>query len=669
MQKPAHGERAAAVPAERCSMLRFVSPRYWRTWLLLAWMRLAALAPVGVTLRMHKALGRLAGVLFASRARVARRNLELCFPERSPEEIDALLRLHFEALGAGLGETALAWFAPREKLLGALEIDGREHVLAALAKGKGVLLYTGHFTSLEVTGPLLAEHVPRFTFMFSRRSNALLDEIQRRRRSRVAHASFPSDDVRGLISSLKQNNVVWYAADQYYGGPRAELVRFFHEPAMTNTAITRIARITGAAVVPFFYRRRPEDVWSLSFQPPVEDFPGEDPRRDVRGLVKKLEQAIRRAPEQYMWGHKRFKNRPAPLPDVYTAPAAPALDPMPARALASDGRTVRSPFHMMRGAGDGALRTLRLRIASTLVGLAHGLCIGAAGLVPGMSGGSAALVLGVYQRLLRAISRLDGRWLQLLLQRRFAEALQRLDLLFVAPIALGILCAPLLFSRALPLHVLVAEMPEMTYGLIFGSIAASIVSLLVGVGEKRFAPYAWLLAGVTLGCTAVLFVPASTPPDSLWFPFLGGLLLVVVMMMPGLSGAIVLVLLGEQAASLGALTRFGIEVMVPLAAGALAGALLFSRLMTWLLDRYRVQTMLTMVGMLGGSLLALWPFREWVYTDIDGRMTLVSAAPYLPQTLDRGVLLGVGMMLIGAAVYGVLERALRRARWASVQQV
>lgn len=639
-------------------------------------MRVAALAPTRITLSLHKALGRAAGVLLAPRARTIRRNLELCFPERSPAEIESLLRAHFEALGAAIGETALAWFAPRHKLVRSLEIEGREHLDAALAQGRGVLLYTGHFTSLEVTGPLLAEIVPRLTFMFSRRSNALIDEIQARRRGRSAHASFPSNDIRGLLGSLKRNGVVWYAADQYYGGPRAQLVRFFHEPAMTNAAITRIARISGAAIVPFFYRRRPEDgVWSLSFHPPVEHFPSDDPHRDTRRLIAKLEEAIRRAPEQYMWSHKRFKNRPAPLPDAYAAPAAvpsPSSAPAPVRKpagrLAQTPSKVRGALRTLHSIGEAAIRTTRSRIATTLVGLARGLCIGAAGLVPGMSGGSAALVLGVYQRLLRAIARLDRHWLQLLMQRRFAEALQRLDLLFVAPIALGILCAPLLFSRAVPLHALVAEMPEMTYGLIFGLISASIVSLLAGVGEKRFAPYAWLLAGVALGCSAVLFVPGATPPESLWPAFLGGLLLVVVMMVPGLSGAIVLVILGEQAASLGALARFDIDVLAPLAAGALAGALLFSRLMTWLLDRYRVHTMLTMVGMLGGSLLALWPFREWIYTEIDGRMTLVSAAPYLPQTLDRGVLLGVGMMLVGAAVYGVLERGLRQVRWSSAPQ-
>src|SRR5690606_24905049 len=110
--------------------------------------------------------------------------------------------------------------------------------------------------------------------------------------------------------------------------------------------------------------------------------------------------------------------------------------------------------------------------------LMRGVCIGAAHLVPGVSGGSAALVLGVYQRLLRAIARLDAEWIRLLLRRRFIEALRRIDILFVWPIALGMIAAPIIFSRAAPLHVLIAELPELTYGLLFGFIAASLVPLM-----------------------------------------------------------------------------------------------------------------------------------------------------------------------------------------------
>ncbi|MBN1238816.1 MAG: lipid A biosynthesis acyltransferase [Gammaproteobacteria bacterium] len=313
-------------------LLRFWSPRYWPTWLLLLWFYAAAQLPFRANVRLHKLLGRAGGALLGSSARVARRNLELCFPERPAADIDALLRRHFEAMGACIGETAFAWFASLRRLRVPLDVEGQEHLDAALRRGRGVLLFTGHFTGLEMTGPLLNSLTDRFTFMFSGRRNPLLDVIQRRRRARIAKRWFPKDDVRGLLLSLRDNCVVWYAADQFYRGKRGELVDFFHEPAVTNTAVSRLASISGAAVLPFFYRRRADDSgYVLTFNPPPPDFPSGDPAADTRRLILLLEAAIRRSPEQYWWSHKRFRDRPAALPDAYAASAA-GVAPSPPQA-------------------------------------------------------------------------------------------------------------------------------------------------------------------------------------------------------------------------------------------------------------------------------------------------------------------------------------------------
>lgn len=307
----------ADVPVSR-NLRSFAAPAYWPTWALLTWLRCTAALPVRWALALHKAIGRAAGMLLAPRARIARRNLQLCFPELASPEVDALLRRHYEALGACVAETALAWFASPRKLRACVDVEGAEHLDEALRAGRGVLLYTGHFTPLEVTGPLLAAVTPQFAFMFSRRNNALLDEFQARQRARMAANAFPSSDVRALLRSLKNNAVVWYAADQFYRGRNAQPVQFFHETAMTNTAISRIARLSGATVLPFSYRRRANDArYVLRFEAPLPGFPSGDDKADTRRLVGRLEEAIRRAPEQYLWGHKRFRGRPAPLPDVY----------------------------------------------------------------------------------------------------------------------------------------------------------------------------------------------------------------------------------------------------------------------------------------------------------------------------------------------------------------
>jgi KDO2-lipid IV(A) lauroyltransferase len=296
-------------------------PRYWSAWCLWLWLRASALVSIDTALWVHRRIGR--GLYWVARKqrRVVLRNLELCFPELSSVAVRALAKRHFEALAASFAECAIAWFAPDERLDGRFEIVGLEHLEAALERRKGVILYTGHFTTLEICGRPLKHITPQFACLFSRRSNALLEEIQRQGRMRIAHESIRSDDVRAMLRSLKRNAVVWYAPDQVYR--RGQLVPFFHELAMTNVATSRLARLSGAAVIPFRYRRLDgQGRYELQFHAPLEDFPTDDAIRDTRRLVECLEEFIRACPEQYQWAHRRFRARPPELPDLYrTDPA------------------------------------------------------------------------------------------------------------------------------------------------------------------------------------------------------------------------------------------------------------------------------------------------------------------------------------------------------------
>jgi putative membrane protein len=289
----------------------------------------------------------------------------------------------------------------------------------------------------------------------------------------------------------------------------------------------------------------------------------------------------------------------------------------------------------------------------------RGICIGMADLVPGVSGGTMALILGVYQRLIAAVARVDSAWFGLVLRGRLIEALRRIDILFIAPIAAGMLFAIILFSRIVPIGLLIAELPEMMFGLFFGLIAASVVSLFRRVEAGPWTGYGWLGIGIALGFSTVLIVPVSTP-DDVWMLFLSGMAAATAMLMPGISGAYVLLLLGKYSATIEALGQFDWRFMAPLAFGAIVGALGFSRLIAWLLEHYYRRVMLTVTGLLGGTLLAIWPFQEWVYVEVGGKSRLVSATPYMPQTLDIGVLLGLVMIGVGIVVYRSIERLAHR---------
>ncbi len=312
-----HAPAAAASPAEpRRSLLTFWRPRYWPAWLFVAWLALWATLPLAWSLAVHRVYGRVMYRLARRPRHFARRNLELCFPQLNVAEREQLLKRHFESLGMSIAEIGFAWLAADRRNRGRFTVRGIEHVRAALAHGKGAILYAGHFTTLEICGRPLKQPLPTFTAMFSHRSNPLLEEIQRRGRLRLAHETVPSDNVRALLRALQRNAAVWYAPDQTQ--KQGELVPFFGEPAMTSLATSKLARLSGAPVVPFSFRRTDDrGHYELEFHAPLRDFPTSDALADTQALVRMLEDFIRAAPEQYQWLHRRFKNRPAPWPNPY----------------------------------------------------------------------------------------------------------------------------------------------------------------------------------------------------------------------------------------------------------------------------------------------------------------------------------------------------------------
>ena len=259
----------------RRSLRSFWQPRYWPAWCAMAWLRAWAALPLAWSLCVHRLHGRAMYSLAPRQRHVVRRNLEICFPRLTARERERLVKRHFESVGMSLGECAFAWFASDHRIRGRFTVLGLEHVTEALAKGHGVILYTGHFTALEPCGRPLRLALPNFTVLFSHRGNALLDEMQRRGRLRVAHEAVPSDNVRALLRALKRNAAVWYAPDQMHS--LGELVPFFGEPAMTSLATSKLARLSGAPVIPFSYRRCDKrGHYALEFHAPLHGLPTAD---------------------------------------------------------------------------------------------------------------------------------------------------------------------------------------------------------------------------------------------------------------------------------------------------------------------------------------------------------------------------------------------------------
>ncbi len=285
----------------------------------------------------------------------------------------------------------------------------------------------------------------------------------------------------------------------------------------------------------------------------------------------------------------------------------------------------------------------------------RGMCIGAADLVPGVSGGTMALILGIYKRLIGAIAHFDAVLLGHLRRIEIVAALRRIDILFLVPIGIGVLLALVIFSRVIPLSLLVTEFPEAMFGFFFGLIAASIVGLLSHVELGGAKGLVWLALGAAFGLAAATLVPVQTP-DAGWFIFVAGMAAIAAMLVPGISGSFVLLILGKYTDAIDALGRLDFSFLLPLLGGIVTGALVFSRAISWLLERFYRQTMLTVIGILGGSLLAVWPFKDRQYEMIAGKARMVSADPYFPLGLDVTTASGFAAILAGLLLYRLLDR-------------
>lgn len=290
----------------------YLNPRWWPTWLMIGVIWLFSRLPLALQWRMGRAIGELAYRTLSSRRHITAVNIGLCFPELTPEQQQALVRKSFHSNGIGIMELGLAWFRNPADFLTATRVHGLEHLEAALAKGGGVLLLGGHYSTLDLGGSLVTQYIEA-DVMQRDHNNALMNAIMTRARERRYGAVLGSKDLRGLLKLLKRNRVVWYAADQDYGRKDIVFAPFFGTPAGSITATARIAERSGCQVVPFSHFRREGEVgYDIFFHPPLAPFPIGDDVADATLVNASLERELRRFPDQYLWMHRRFKTRPSP---------------------------------------------------------------------------------------------------------------------------------------------------------------------------------------------------------------------------------------------------------------------------------------------------------------------------------------------------------------------
>ena len=284
--------------------MSYFLPKYWLTWVGVIILYTISWLPYKLQLFLGKLLGRLLYKIGSSRKKVAMKNLELCFPEMSQEELTRTLKKNFENTGIALFETGMGWWWPDWRVKRKIKVIGRR-------EDKGVLLLTMHYLSVEINCRGIGMGHPMVVF-YRPHNNQLMEFFQFRGRGRSNKYMLGKRDVKGLIKALRQKEVCVYLPDQDYGRNRSLFVPFFAvSDAATTTGTLIFARqknIQNHILIPT--RNDDGSGYTLEIKPMMEDFPTDDDEADLIRINQELEKAIMFKPEQYMWLHRRFKTRP-----------------------------------------------------------------------------------------------------------------------------------------------------------------------------------------------------------------------------------------------------------------------------------------------------------------------------------------------------------------------
>lgn len=284
-----------------------------------------------------------------------------------------------------------------------------------------------------------------------------------------------------------------------------------------------------------------------------------------------------------------------------------------------------------------------------------GFCMGAADVVPGVSGGTMALILGIYTRLINAIRSFDFEWVKAGFRLDLKSFMSRPHFTFLIPLVIGIALALFFFTRIVPLPELIRVHPEPVYGLFFGLITGTIIILFHELREPDVLTVFALIGGVMAGLYVFNLIPVNTP-ESAWFIFLAGALAICAMILPGISGSFILLILKKYAYVFNAIGHLQLSVIIPFALGAATGLVLFSRFLSWLLARFYQPTLLAINGLLIASLWVIWPFQNRVYETIKGKEELTGSSPFMPALETEGLWFAMVMIITGVVLVLFIHR-------------
>lgn len=291
--------------------LKYLLPNYWLTWLGIGLLYMLVQLPYPVIYRLGIWSGSLSQKILRRRAKIAYTNLSLCFPNWSTDEIKYHVKKNFESVGMGLFETGMAWFWSNRRIRKWCAVEGLENLNLSLQQNRGVLLIGIHFLTLELGGRILGLYKAGIG-VYRPHNNPLLNWIQYKGRLKSNKDFIERHDMRKMIKSLKNGEILWYAPDHDYGRKNMVFASFFAMPqASTTIGTSLLMRVAEPKIISFApLRNHDGSGYTLSISPARENFPMDDKNRAAEFMNRIIEAEIMKDVDLYMWIHRRFKTRP-----------------------------------------------------------------------------------------------------------------------------------------------------------------------------------------------------------------------------------------------------------------------------------------------------------------------------------------------------------------------
>ncbi len=292
-----------------------------------------------------------------------------------------------------------------------------------------------------------------------------------------------------------------------------------------------------------------------------------------------------------------------------------------------------------------------------LILILKGMGMGAADVVPGVSGGTIAFITGIYEELINAIKSINYPNLKLLFSGRVAAFWKAINANFLIALVSGIGISVISLARLL--QYILETYPELIWSFFLGLIVASAIYVAKQIKVWNLASVLSLLVGVVIAYIITEITPAETT-EAWWFIFISGAIAICAMILPGISGSFILLLLGKYEFIIGAISEFKLGIIAVFLAGAGIGIISFSNFLSWLLRRYHNQTIALLAGFMVGSLNKVWPWKNTIsqFTDRHGELKPLLQDNVLPHLYEGNphLLSAIALAFLGFVLIFVIER-------------